>query len=101
MGEEMCERCGKNPLVFLSAIPLKGIDLCEECGREFFTQVMTKEPRDTLMKVSVDFYEFLCDLAEIPKERRVTYEDKDVYGRFWDGITCMVNKAAYLEFFKD
>jgi len=100
MGEEMCERCGKNPLVFLSATPLKGVDICRECGREFFEKVMSKEPRDTPMKVCVHFYEFLADMAGIPREQRITYGIEDVYKRFWDGIICMVNGQAYLEFFE-
>jgi len=101
-GERMeeCERCGKNPIAFLTAIPVKGVDICEECGKEFFEKVMTKEPRDTPMKVCVDFYEFLCDLAGIPKERRITYGIEDVYKTFWDGIKCIVNEEAYLAFFE-
>jgi len=98
---EMCERCGKNPIVFLSATPVKGVDLCEKLFSTVFAQVMTKEPRDTPMKVCPNFYEFLADMAGIPREQRVTYEVEDVYERFWDGIVCRVNGEAYLEFFKD
>ena len=98
--EGKCEVCGKSNISAITAIPELGYDLCIDCLKKFANEVMKKEPRDTVMKIDPKGYELLARMLGIPEEQWVTKGVENPTEAFWDGIICMVNKEAYMNFFK-
>ena len=105
-----CDICHKKIMkseLLLTAISSgEGADMCSKCFEEFVKKVIEGCPpscKDTFMKLDPDAYEKamkLLGVLGVPEEQWITYDISNPEKTFWNGITCLVNKKAYLKFIK-